>query len=415
MLSLSLKEQIYVCMKFFLAFFCVVLFMCCRKNPKMSKTGAGDLSFYVEDFRKAGMDDYQTIMAACDSLPANSKVIFAAKTYTISHTPIIEKSLQFFGPATFKRENQITYTVKEPADASSRFLVLNSTMGLIKDERIEICINDNITGATIINVISDIKGDTILLDAPIGNTFGGSSSFPGGTKVFKNINFFWVLAQIRYTDMSCSFNSMTFDGNRQNNSGTYFWNINASIMSISNGTTFYDNCTFINSPNETIVGHDADIRNCVFLNLNGSAFHTVADKRYCAEVDIHSIVKNNTFQNTNRVSTITTGHSEGVITHSQCGGYYTATGNTFINVGESVLGALAPGISQYDWGTSNITFTGNTINGAGRMVYAVDTSYSGSIHNVKIEKNAIKNLTGKDWSREMKFWPDLVIKNKDAE
>jgi hypothetical protein len=40
------------------------------------------------------MDDYQTIMTACDSLPENSNILFDNKTYLISHTPIIEKSFQ---------------------------------------------------------------------------------------------------------------------------------------------------------------------------------------------------------------------------------------------------------------------------------------------------------------------------------
>ena len=393
-------------------FICFILLLSsCTKNNKNDNQSF----YYIEDFRKPGMDDYQTIIAACDSLPENSKIQFASKTYLLSHTPIIQKSFKFYGPATFKRENQIAYILKEPADEFSKYLILSSTKGLIAYDRIEVCINKDITGATPINVATQINGDTVLLDAPLGSTFGGENVYSAGTKVFKSINFFWILSPTKYTDMSCSFDNLTFDGNRDNNAGTYFWNINASVTAISSGTTYYRNCKFINSPNETIVGHNADIRNCVFYDLNGSGFHTSADKFYCSEDEIHSYLINNSFENTNQISSTITGHSEGAITHSQCGGYYIATGNSFKNVGESVLGALYPSVSVRDWGTSNITFTGNTINGARKMVYTIDTTFTGTLHDVRIESNIISNMPSLDWSSDLAYWPRIILKDKSGE
>jgi len=372
--------------------------------------------FYIEDFRKPGMDDYQTIKAVCDSVPENSNIFFGNKTYTLSHTPIIEKSLNFYGPATLTRENQITYSLAQPADANSTYIVANSTDGLINLDRIEICTNNNITGATSINVITSISNDTIFLATPIGNTTNGVNSFPSGTKFFKSINFFWVLSSTKYTDMSCSFTDLTFDGNRNNNTGTYYWDINAAITAISKGVTTYDKCTFINSPNETIVGHNADIRNCTFDNLNGSAFHTVADKFYCTESEIHSTLTGNLFENTNQTPTEITGHSEGAITHSQCGGYYTATGNRFVNIGESVLGALEPGISINDWGTSNIHFQKNIISGAGKLISFIDTVDNGQIHSVIIDSNFISNMPSFDWSAEINHYsPGIILSDKDGQ
>ena len=186
------------------------------------------------------------------------------------------------------------------------------------------------------------------------------------------------------------------------------------MIALTKETTQYSNCKFINSPGETIVGHNADVQKCIFYNLNGSAIHTSADKVYCTEDEIHSNISDNTFENTNQISTTITGHSEGAITHSNSGGYYIATQNKFINVGESVLGALYPSLSINDWGTSKIIFTGNTINGAGRMVYLIDTS-AGTIHDVRIENNTISNLQGKNWSAELKHWPDVVLINKSGE
>lgn len=391
------------------------LIISCGKTHTSVQTPAKNLMYRVENFRKSGMDDYQTIIAACDSLPENSNIVFDNKTYLISHTPIIEKSFNFYGPATLKRENQITYFLTQPANESSTYLIVNSSDGLINLDRIEICINNSITGATTINAILHKNGDTLFLAIPIGRTANGTHDYPAGTNFFKNINFFWVLSPFIYTDRSCSFTNLTFDGNRDNNTGTYYWDMNAAITAISKGTSTYRNCVFTNSPNETIVGHNADIENCKFYNLNGSAFHTVADKANCTESQIHSIVANSFFENTNQISTSVTGHSEGVITHSLSGGYYTATDNVFTNVGESVLGALYPSTSVNDWGTSNLTFTNNIINGAGRMVYLIDTTHTGTIHDVRIEKNVISNMSSLDWSKQLKYWPGIILKDKNEE
>ena len=390
----------------------ISLVIACNKKNKID-TKIDDKFYYIEDFRKPGMDDYQTIVAAQDSLPENSKIMFSAKTYVFSHTPIIQKSLFFYGPAILKREDQITYTLKEPADESSTKLILNNTEGLISADRILVGLNETNAGTTVTNVAIEVRGDTVILNTPLGKTVDNRGVYPAGTKLFKSINFFWVVSATKYPDISCSFNNLTFDGNRDNNKGSYSWLLNAAVVAVSKGTTKYRDCKFMNSPGETIVGHNADIRNCTFYNLNGSGFHTSADKQNCPENEIHSYLAGNTFENTNQINTTIGGHSEGAITHSNSGGYYTATGNTFINVGESVLGALYPSNSINDWGTSNILFTGNKIDGADRMVYLIDTS-AGIIHDVKIEKNTISNLNGHDFSKELKIWPGIVLKNKSG-
>lgn len=389
----------------------ILLLTSCKKNKQTETISSAN---QVENFRKGNMDDYQTVQAALDSLPENSTLQFANKTYTFSHTPFVEKTINFLGPTTITRENQITYTLKDAADENSTYLVLNSTDGLIETDRLLVSLNQTNKGATAINVATKISGDTIILNMPLGETFGGDSYFPAGTDLFKNINFFWVISPYKYPDMSCSFTNMTFDGNRGNNNGTYTWNLNSAIIAVSTGTTTYKKCKFINSPNESIVGHNADIENCTFYNLNGSGFHTSADKEISPENTIHSQVLNNTFENTNQISSSITGHSEGAITHSNSGGYYTATGNKFINIGESVLGAMYPSTSIHDWGTSNIKFEGNTIDGAGRMVYLIDTTTVGVIHDVFIEKNNISKMKVYNYSPELDLRQGIILEQESG-
>ena len=392
---------------------CLLLFAC--KKPLNPIPVPSSLVHNIEEFRLEGMSDYETLMAAHDSLPANSIIQFAPKTYIFDHTPIIQKAFTFLGPAILMRENQITYTLLESANASSTKIIVNNSQGLITGDRFLLVMDDkSYKGTTSINVINEINGDTLTLNAPLGETVGLKDQFPAGTKLFKNINFFWILSATIYPDHSCTFKDLTFDGNRDNNAGTYSWLLNAAVTALTKGTTTYQNSTFINSPGETIVGHNANIQNCTFLNLNGSGFHTSADKVNCTESEIHSTVSNSRFENTNQISTTIGGHSEGAITHSNSGGYYTATGNTFINVGESVLGAIYPSLSEHDWGTSNITFTDNYIENANRMVYLIDTTTVGVIHDVRIERNTINNLPGYDFEAEINHWTGMIVNSKSG-
>ncbi len=125
---------------------------------------------------------------------------------------------------------------------------------------------------------------------------------------------------------------------------------------------------------------------------------------------------NSRFENTNEINDTIIGHAEGAITHSNSGGYYSVTGCTFLNVGESVLGALYSSSHIHDWGTSNINFTGNTINGAGRLVYLLDTLLPKTMHDVNISGNTISNMPEHDFSKELKhFGSDIILEQKSGE
>ncbi len=361
------------------------------------------------------MDDYQTLMAAYDSLKDGNTLQFENKTYTFSHTPLLHKSINFVGPATITRENQITYSLKIGADENSNFLILNSTDGIIANDRIIACLNQQNTGATQLRFVLKVSGDTLFLDSPLKKTFGNESSYPAGTKIFKNINFFYLISTVNFPGTGSTFTNLTFDGNRDNNNGSFTWNLNTGILSQNPGYTVYRNCTFINSPNETIVGHNARIENCIFKNLNGSGFHTSIDRLIVTEQQIHSYILNSTFENTNQINTRITGHSEGAITHSNSGGYYTATGDAFINVGENVLGILYPSVSVNDWGTSNIEFTGNAINSdSSKIVFGI-SSLPGTIHDVRIERNIIISMKVTNLDAQLAQRPDIVIKQENGE
>lgn len=383
-------------------------FLSCKKDLSPIKN-----EYNVEEFRKPGMTDYQTIQAAVDSVPENSHIIFNNKQYNIDHTIFVTKSLNFKGPATLKRADQVVYHLTSPADMNSTVIVLDNTEGLQIRDYFILTHGTSYEENSQANLITKISNDSVFLYYPLGVTVDGLNNYPTGTNFFKDIKFFWILDANAglYPTQSCTFDGITFDGNRDNNKGTFSWLLNTAILALSKNTTYYSFCTFINSPGESIVGHNADIRYCKFYNLNGSGFHASADRLYNSEEEIHSVLFKNEFENTNEIPNSIGGHDEGAITHSDSGGYYTATYNTFTNVGESVLGNLYPSVSKNDWGTSNITFTNNIIKTTGRLVFYISI-LPGTIHDVRIENNDIINLKPWDWRTQLAYWPGIVLDNK---
>lgn len=413
----------------FVLLICTILFLgSCQKriaDPDNNTNNYKDLApgrtinhsrfYYVEKFRKNGMTDTEVIQAALDSIPENSTLKFGDKEYIIEHTLYLYKSVHLTGPATLKREDQFIYKLIKPAMVNDRQLILNSTKGLkIRDYFFLTNGGKSHLDNSSLNLITNIKGDTVTLYYPNPQLLNGASDFPVGTYFIKDVKFFWIMDKDVnvFPTQSCKFSRLTFDGNREENDASYSWLIHTAVMAQTLGPTTFDYCSFINSPSETIMGHNCIIRNCTFKDLNGSAFHTSMDREKVPEDKIHSLLENNHFENTNEISTYIGGHSEGCITHSNSGGYYTATGNTFIDVGFAVIATLYPSVSPHDWGTSNILFTDNTINTAGRLVRALATHIPGEVKNVRIINNKIEEVTTVDWSASLENWPDVIIENE---
>ena len=48
------------------------------------------------------------------------------------------------------------------------------------------------------------------------------------------------------------------------------------------------------------------------------------------------------------------------------------------------------------------------------MVYLIDTTTTGVIHDVKIEKNTIINLPGYEFDAEIYHWPGMIVNSKSG-
>jgi len=367
-------------------------------NGKFLQTDGKNLSWQfwqnidVADFSSQyPEDDCSAIQAAVNAAKEGDNIYLEDRTYVLSSGVIISKSLNFIGKTNtiIKRSNEETTPLIAPATNSDTKLVVANPGIFRTGEKIILYNSNTLWGATNTVYVDAISADTLILHNSIGDYTGSANSiFPIGTMVKKAFSLFELVSPGSVPTFTAGFSNITFDGNRDNNNSNVGYHHSWAIGAISKKATVIQNCSFINMPTEAICGHNFKIKNCVFKNLNGSAVHFSISKQLVGESEIFSEIVNNVFQNTNQLSTATiTGHSEGVFTTSNSGGYFTASNNRFSNCGEAVIGSIYPSVSIYDYGTNNIIFTDNYIDTAKRLVYLIDDITPGTINGVLINNN----------------------------
>lgn len=367
---------------------------------------------YVDNYEFAS--DYSRIQTAINNADNGDIVLLGDTTYTIDQGLVIGKSITLRGGSNtvIKRVDQDGYTIVGSAGRYDTAFRLNNTAGLQVGQSIAIALDTTFKRTTAPYTIERLTEDSVYISDSIGTTIDGDITYPNGSNVYKSITLITV-AEIDVAQPAVSVNieNIIFDGNRANNRGTYLWNHNMGVISSSKGTTKLRNCTFINSPTESLLGHNLDVNGCRFYNLNGSGVHLTFDKSANLEREFISNITNNIFDSTNKVSSADiNGHSEGVITTSNSGGYVTVMGNRITNVlNDAVYGALYASSSDADYGTNQVLVTNNIIENASKLVYLVDT-LNGTIKNVQIKSNYLRNIGVVDYNEWLpRTQPYVVI------
>ena len=142
--------------------------------------------------------------------------------------------------------------------------------------------------------------------------------------------------------------NVTFDGNEANNSETFDWRLNSAI-GLSGKNQFIECSSFVNSPCESIIGHNVTIRETSGENLFGSFFH--ASGFESGEI----LLENCTTNDTNKVNIDLNGHNEGTITLSNNSGNLTIRDCSFTLGGEAAWGFI--GEDDCFISATNSTFT----------------------------------------------------------
>lgn len=252
--------------------------------------------------------------------------------------------------------------------------------------------------------ISSISGNTVTFTSAIGGLYDPNTlhpqitSWPVGTKVL-----------LSYTQLddggyrtNFSVNNLIFDGNRANNSYNYSWRINPAIHLQGNaGQQIISNSTFINMPNENIVGHGIKVVNNTAFNLNGSFVHLSANYNYSPD-QIPSIISGNVTDSTNRINDTIIGHSEGVITFSNTSGYANIVNNRFKHGANAILGFIQSGTDAGNGGVRNLLVADNYAEDFHKIFYNTNLSDpTGLLYkygHISVHGNMFNKCDTTDWT-----------------
>lgn len=302
--------------------------------------------------------------------------------------------------ATLKRDAQQTVLTTVSANQASTTLTLASIpSGWVIGDYVQIYTSNLFTTASRSVKITNISGNVLTLSNALSPTNTTNYNWPIGSTVRK------VYDQIRpaldnsgfVTIANYTINNLTIDGNSSNNAGNYYWGVNSAVWSL--GKSIFNNCKFINTPNENMLGAGFHVINCYAENLNGSFVHQSTYSNI-GDSNIDSVIYGNTTKNSNIISSTTgTGHSEGVITFSFTSGRTKIFGNRFLGGGQSVIGRVSYAIDPLDGSNKDFIFTGNYAENFPKVVdnFSYDVTYSNLPDNWFVTDNIFSNCGSDNW------------------
>ena len=187
--------------------------------------------------------------------------------------------------------------------------------------------------------VATVEGNEITLGS------GATKAFEPGAVVFSIATLIKVNVD---TVDGLVVSNVTFDGNEANNNETFDWRLNTAI-GLSGKDQVIECSSFINSPGESIIGHNVMVRETSGENLFGSFFH--ASGFESGEILIENCMTNDT----NKADITLNGHNEGTITFSNNSGNLTVRDCSFTLGGEAAWGFI--GDDDCFISATNTTFT----------------------------------------------------------
>jgi hypothetical protein len=369
-------------------------------NKKFGSSQTIDGVYKVEDFREATLTDTQLINKVCAMAKPYEAVLLGLAgepiSYAIDDSIILKDKVTLKGYGT----DMVEVVRKAPKDYAvldglvSTELTLNTTQGLKVSDFMILYEGDNIENASTPRYITQVINDTkIKINLPFDDKGGNKFTWPDGSLLVKSYSMVDYVQTDIINETNTNFlQGLTFNGNKDETFRNAAYYINSCTLLRSLNKSIIKNCRFINMPNETIVGHNLLIQGCSFSNLNGSPVHFSASKTKHSEATLGSEITNCTFENTNKISTKFSGHSEGVFTTSNSGGYFTIKDCSIKNSnGAALVGSIYPSLHDLDYGTNNITIEGNDIESVEGVFYAI-SDRPGEISDVKVLGNKFKNV-----------------------
>lgn len=304
--------------------------------------------------------------------------------------------------ATLKRNTQVTTTLSIVANQTSTSITVASIpTGLVIGDKIQLYTDTTVNTSSQSVEITNIVGNVLTLKNALVHSNLPTYTWSIGAivrKVYNQIN-----TPLDGTGLSIptvyTIRNLVLDGDLSNNGGNFYWGVNSGVF--NNGKSLFENCKFVNMPNENIIGHGFSIKNCYAENLNGSFIHQSANITFGEDV-LGGEISGNTTKNTNiKATPSVTGHSEGVICFSFSSGRISIHGNRFLGGGEAVLGIIASSVNAIDGANKNLIFNDNYAENFQKVVSSFNYFSSGfvtNVDNISISNNIFSNCGVQDWS-----------------
>lgn len=274
----------------------------------------------------------KAIRKAIEKAGVGGSIIFSPnKTYKINgQIEMLENQTIYGNNATLFRCNESITELAEQVDYTSDTLILTSVpQDWEVGDTIHIFVGESANETSTYRKIKSISGNTVRLEQYIGKMVGSDEAtvYPIGAKVRKV--YIMIASQQYPIPYKLKVYNLTFDGNKDNNSSNYYWNLNAALHLYGYGS-IVENCKFINIPNECIVTSGSKIVNNYGENLNGSFVHLSSPPKSLGEGCQGTFIDNNYVMLSNIIDPTITGHSVAVIELSWNGGRTFVTNNFFV-------------------------------------------------------------------------------------
>lgn len=374
-------------------------------------------AIYVESVRLPGISDDSVINRAL-RLAGKSGVILLQpnRVYTIYNSIIMDSSQSIMGDyAKIKRGNSSITTLSANAGQAATSITVTSVPADWKvGDRLQVYTTDS-GDKSIFNsrIIVSIAGTTVGLASALGASNDGTiTTWVSGSGVRKVFTMVTTGYDVDKQNVSYSLYNIKFDGNNANNAQNRYWFVNAGILLRGiNGKVI--GCEFRDMPNESIVGHGFSVENCNAVRLWGSFVHLSGqDTAINVYEQRNAFIYGNFTDSTNLATQAKTGHSEGVITTSFNGGYFTATGNRFNHGAEAVIGAFSWIEPPVTIGTGNIVFSNNLCIGFNKIVQEFRTQLGfGYPGNNLISNNTFSNCGSTDFTNAVNYGMSFINNN----
>lgn len=245
------------------------------------------------------------VQAALDSCGEGGVVWLEDKVWLIDRDLIPKFNNTKIVGGTLKRADAKTSVLTEAVKVGDSVLTVENSDNFFPGLILSVTDGDQYEDAMYPQVfVATVEGGKVTLGSGVTKDFDpGAVVFNVATLVKINNN----------TVDGTVISNVIFDGNEANNNQTYDWRFNSAI-GLTGKDQFIECSQFINSPCESIIGHNLTVRNTSGENLYGSFFHA-------SGFEIGAILLENcTTNDTNKATLEQNGHNEGTITLSNNSG-----------------------------------------------------------------------------------------------